>query len=108
MLALIPSADWLAPYNDAIGFWAAILTTTAYAPQVVRTWRTGGDGLSWMMLTLFGLGVTLWFVYGIAQKSEPLILANGLTGLQVLLVILLKLWHQIKAGEENRTERVKD
>ena len=95
---------WLTPSNDAIGLWAGLFTTVAYAPQVVRTWRTGGEGLSWIMLTLFALGVTLWFVYGIVQKSEPLILANGLTGVQVFLVMLLKFWHASKTFESRRTK----
>lgn len=100
MIAPIFSASWLAPYNDAIGFCAASLTTVAYAPQVVRTWRMGGAGLSWITLTLFGVGVALWFIYGIVRQSEPLILANGLTGLQVFALILLKLWHANKGLRE--------
>ena len=46
--------------TELIGFWAALLTTIAFAPQVLRTWRLGGHELS--MLSLFGAGVTLWFV----------------------------------------------
>ncbi len=90
MLALLLSLDWLIPYREAIGFWAALLTTVAFAPQVVRTWRRGAEGLSWTMLSLFGLGIGLWFLYGILRNSGPLMLANGLTGLQVLVLIALK------------------
>lgn len=82
----------LAPYNEAIGFWAAFLTTAAFAPQVIRTWRKGGDDLSWAMLMLFGLGVGLWFVYGFLRRSTPIVLANGATGLQVLLILAIKGW----------------
>jgi MtN3 and saliva related transmembrane protein len=90
MLALILWADRLAPYREAIGFWAAVLTTIAFAPQVVRTWRAGGEGLSGITLALFGLGVALWFLYGVLRMSGPLMLANGLTGVQVLFLITLK------------------
>ena len=76
--------------TEAIGTVAAILTTIAFAPQAIRTWRVGGEGLSWMMLLLFGLGVGLWFVYGVLRNSVPLILANGLTGVQVLLIFAIK------------------
>ncbi len=96
MTAVAVLVDWLAPYNEAIGFWAAALTTVAFAPQVIRTWRWGGEGLSWTMLALFGLGVTLWFIYGLLRMSGPLMLANGVTGLQVLLLIALKVWRSGK------------
>ena len=79
-------------HTEAIGFWAGILTTVAFAPQVVRTWRIGGEELSWMMLTLFATGVGLWFVYGYLLASAPLMLANGLTGAQILIILGLKLW----------------
>jgi MtN3 and saliva related transmembrane protein len=77
-------------FTEAIGNVAAILTTVAFAPQAIRTWRVGGDGLSWAMLALFGSGVGLWFVYGVLRDSEPLMLANGLTGVQVLFIFAIK------------------
>jgi MtN3 and saliva related transmembrane protein len=83
----------LRSYTEAIGFWAAVLTTIAFAPQVIQAWRTGGEGLSWLMLALFGTGVGLWFLYGLMLMSGPLITANGLTGLQILLLLALKVRH---------------
>ena len=90
--------NFLVPHQQAIGFWAGSLTTIAYAPQVVKTWKMGGHGLSWMTLALFGLGVALWFVYGIVQNSQPIIVANALTGIQVLLLIGLKTWQACKSS----------
>lgn len=66
-----------------IGFAAAALTTVAFVPQVVRTWQMGGRELSWLMLALFGTGVSLWLTYGIVRQSWPLIFGNGLTLIQV-------------------------
>ncbi len=83
--------NWLGLHTETIGFWAAVLTTVAFTPQVVRTWRMGGNELSWAMLALFGSGVGLWFVYGYLRMSGPLMLANGLTGAQVLFLLVLKL-----------------
>jgi MtN3 and saliva related transmembrane protein len=83
----------LAPaLTEAIGTVAAVLTTIAFAPQVIRTWRIGAEGLSWMMLALFGSGVGLWFVYGVLRSSAPLMLANGLTGAQIVLILGIKVW----------------
>jgi len=76
---------------ELIGFAAALLTTTAFAPQVIRTWRLGGHELSWGMLALFGAGLVLWLAYGVARGSAPLVVANGLTLIQVLAMSAVKL-----------------
>ena len=89
---------WLRLYTEGIGFWAAILTTASFAPQLVRTWRVGGEDLSGTMLTLFGTGVGLWFVYGYLRMSAPIMLANGLTGLQIILIAGLKLRRAAKTA----------
>ena len=89
-------------YTEPIGFWAAVLTTIAFAPQVIRTWKSGGDGLSWIMLALFGSGIGLWFVYGVLRALGPLMLANGLTGLQILFLVGLKIWRPAGAGGNYR------
>lgn len=96
----------LRSHTEAIGFWAGILTTVAFAPQVVRTWRVGSDGLSWMMLTFFGTGVGLWFVYGYLRMSGPIMFANGLTGLQVLVILGLKVWRAIRVVDDRESGRI--
>ena len=100
MSALMHSLSWLHSYSEAVGFWAAVLTTVAFAPQVVETWKTSGEGLSWMMLALFGSGTGLWFLYGVMRMSAPLMLANGLTGLQILFLIGLKLWFAVRRAPQ--------
>jgi MtN3 and saliva related transmembrane protein len=77
--------------SEVIGYCAGLLTTVAFLPQVIRTWRAGGQALSGLMLALFGTGVSLWFVYGCLRNSRPIMLANGLTDLQVLVILVLKL-----------------
>ena len=83
-------------YTEAIGSGAAVLTTAAFAPQLIRRWRTGGAGLSWLMLSMLGLGVWLWFLYGLLRASVPIVAANGLTGVQILFLAGLKAWHARK------------
>ena len=78
-------------YAEAAGLIGALLTTLAFLPQVLRTWRQGGEGLSYIMLALFLAGMTCWLLYGIARGSLPIILANGMTALQVLMILALKL-----------------
>jgi MtN3 and saliva related transmembrane protein len=90
---------WLVPWTETIGFWAGALTTAGFVPQLIKTWRSGGDGMSWWMLALFGTGVGLWFLYGFLRLSAPVMVANGLTELQVLAIIGLKGWRAFQSGE---------
>jgi MtN3 and saliva related transmembrane protein len=75
---------------ELLGFAAGALTTLAFVPQVVRTWRTrSAHDLSLGMLVTLTSGVTLWLVYGLAIRSAPIVVANGLTlGLMLTLVVL--------------------
>lgn len=73
-----------------LGFIAACLTTAAFFPQVLHTWKTGGRDLSWSMLSLFGTGVALWLLYGILLGVGPIILANALTVTQIALIVYFK------------------
>ncbi len=78
-------------YAEVSGLVGAILTTIAFLPQVVRTYQQGGKELSYLMLALFIAGTTSWLLYGIALGSLPIILANSVTALQVLIMLTLKL-----------------
>jgi MtN3 and saliva related transmembrane protein len=77
---------------DLIGFVAGTLTTTSFLPQVVKIWRTrSADDLSMSMFALFGTGVFLWLVYGLAVGSLPVIVANAITFALALAIVALKL-----------------
>ena len=71
---------------------AAIITTTSFLPQVYKTWKSKDTkALSLTMYITFFIGVTLWMIYGIYLNSWPMILANLITGVAVLVLIGLKL-----------------
>jgi MtN3 and saliva related transmembrane protein len=78
---------------DLLGALAGSLTTAAFVPQVVKTWksRSAGD-ISLGMLLTFCSGVFLWLLYGLLLGSWPLIAANGVTLslASVLLVLTLR------------------
>ncbi len=88
--ALPGGAEHAGEHADSIGLVAAVLTTTSFFPQVVRTWRRGCDDLSNAMLAVFAAGVLLWIVFGVASRSMPVILANVLTALQVGAILVFK------------------
>jgi len=65
---------------NAIGALAGVLTTIAFIPQVVRTWKTGSaQDISLLTYLMFSCGLLLWLVYGILLHALPIILANGVT-----------------------------
>jgi MtN3 and saliva related transmembrane protein len=80
------------PTHEIVGSLAAILTTTSFVPQVVRTIRTRDTrAISLWMYLLFSAGVALWAIYGVLLGSWPIIIANGLTFVLAASVLSLKL-----------------
>ena len=83
---------------ELIGLLAALLTTSAFLPQVLKTWKTKDvEGLSLSMYAIFLSGVLLWLVYGIMINSMPVIIANALTALSGAFLIFCKLKFRNKA-----------
>ncbi len=79
-------------YITIIGFGAAILTTIAFLPQVIKTWKTKSTrDISLGMFTLFTIGVFLWLVYGILIKSSPVIIANIFIFTFALIISIFKI-----------------
>ncbi len=75
-----------------IGLLAGTLTTLAFLPQVVKTWRSRSTGdLSFGMFAVFAGGVTLWLIYGILLGDWPIIVANALTLSLALVILAFKL-----------------
>ena len=75
-----------------LGLVAASLTTAAYVPQVLQSWRSKSTrDLSLPMLILFCSGVLLWLVYGLWVHDLPVTVANALTLVLALSLLLLKL-----------------
>ena len=76
---------------DIVGGLAGMLTTIAFIPQVVKTWRSGSaQDISLFMFLLFSSGVALWLIYGIAIQSVPVIAANSVTLLLAVSILILK------------------
>jgi MtN3 and saliva related transmembrane protein len=79
---------------EMIGYIAAFLTTIAFLPQAIQSWRTKDlSGISLGMYSLFTIGVGLWLVYGLIIEKWPLILANACTFALAISILFLKLRH---------------
>jgi MtN3 and saliva related transmembrane protein len=77
--------------TNLIGAVAGTLTTIAFVPQVLKTWRTKrADDVSMGMLLLFTTGVLLWMIYGLMTGAVPVIAANGVTVVFAIVMIVLK------------------
>jgi MtN3 and saliva related transmembrane protein len=76
---------------DALGFAAATLTTLAYLPQVIKSWkRRQVDDLSLGMLLALNVGIVLWIGYGLAIAAFPVVLANVVTLVFTAILLGLK------------------
>lgn len=63
-----------------IGSVAGMLTTIAFLPQVLKTYKSKtAKDLSLSMFLIFIAGVCLWLVYGIIRQDLPIVLANCAT-----------------------------
>ncbi len=80
-----------------MGSVAAVCTTGAFIPQIVRTWRQGGRDLSYAMLVVFLAGAALWLVYGLLTGARAVIAANAATLVLVAIALFLK-WRGEAAG----------
>jgi MtN3 and saliva related transmembrane protein len=86
-----------------IGILAGSLTTIAFLPQVLKTWRSrSAADLSTGMLLLFSGGLILWLVYGIAIRALPIILANAVTLLLTFAILLMKWRFEVRTARAGR------
>ena len=77
---------------DSIGSVAAALTTLSFVPQAFKTFQTRDvSGISLGMYTAFTLGVALWLVYGVLIGAWPIIIANAVTLVLALAILVMKL-----------------
>ena len=82
--------DFIHP--DVIGGGAAVLTTIAFLPQVIKSWRSGSTrDVSLGMFLILNTGIVLWLIYGLLLGSLPLILANTMTIFLTGTIMVLKL-----------------
>ncbi|HXB29585.1 MAG TPA: SemiSWEET transporter [Puia sp.] len=77
---------------SVIGLCAAVLTSTSFLPQALKTIRSKDtSSISLYMYILFTLGTLLWFIYGIATNDLPVWLANGFTLILASIILYFKI-----------------
>ncbi|MEM9869357.1 MAG: SemiSWEET transporter [Bacteroidota bacterium] len=80
---------------EIVGLVAATLTTSSFVPQVYKAFKNKSTkDVSLTMYTVLLVGTLLWLVYGINIQSMSVILANSITSLLAVLMLILKLKYQ--------------
>jgi MtN3 and saliva related transmembrane protein len=86
-----------------VGLIAATFTTVSLFPQLLKSWNTRSkpskDSTIARFSTLFCIGIFLWLIYGIWKLDVPMIVANTLSFLQGLIILIIQVRRlQIKPG----------
>ena len=77
---------------EFFGYFAAILTTLAFLPQLIKTLKTKkAEDVSLITLIMFLTGVFSWIIYGYKISSTPILLANIITFILNLLILIFKI-----------------
>jgi len=78
--------------NEFFGYFAAILTTLAFLPQLIKTLKTKkAEDVSLTTLIMFLTGVLSWIIYGYKISSTPILIANIITFILNLLILIFKI-----------------
>ena len=76
---------------EFFGYFAAILTTLAFLPQLIKTFKTKkAEDVSLITLIMFLTGVLSWIIYGYKISSTPILIANVITFILNLLILIFK------------------
>jgi len=74
-----------------LGYFAGFLTTVAFLPQVVKTWKSrSASDLSLGMFFVFSVGVVCWLGYGFLLQETPMIFWNAVTLVLALAILAMK------------------
>ena len=85
-----------------IGIIAGILTSISMIPQLIKIIKEKEvKNISWGMITVLLIGVTLWVFYGILKSEWPIILSNAFS---VLVNLTLLIYYFVYKEVEPKTE----
>ena len=79
---------------EFFGYIAAILTTAAFLPQLIKTLNTKkAEDVSLITLIMFISGVVSWIIYGYEISSLPILIANIITFILNLFILISKIYY---------------
>jgi 5'(3')-deoxyribonucleotidase/uncharacterized protein with PQ loop repeat len=90
----------------SIGTIAAICTTGAFVPQILKIRKQGGEDISYLMLFVYFVGVLLWLVYGLLFHAPAVIWANIVASILVSAALISKMTWTPRDGHHPRRLRL--
>ena len=79
-------------FTYVLGMVAACLTTYAFLPQAIIVIKTKNTkAISLVTYIVLNIGIILWFIYGLILGEIPIILANFVTFIFTLTILILKI-----------------
>ena len=84
-------------FVELLGVIAGTLTTISFLPQLVKIVKNkSAKDVSLLMFLMFTLGILLWLVYGILTLTLAIIIANSVTIILALSILILKIKYDRK------------
>jgi len=72
-----------------IGTMAGIFTSISMIPQLFKVIKNKDvENISWVMVAILLVGVTLWVIYGIMKDEWPIIIFNAFSVLVNLILLI--------------------
>ena len=82
---------------EFFGYFAATLTTAAFLPQLIKTLKTKkADDVSLLTLIMFLCGLVFWIIYGYSISSFPILVANIITLILNIFILISKIYYERK------------
>ncbi len=87
-----------------IGYLAGSLTTISFFPQLIKIFRNKkADEISFAMYSVITIGMILWILYGVYLKSIPIIIANTISTIATIMIMILTIiYHQGKIDDRGQ------
>lgn len=80
-----------------IGSVASALVSSSFIPQIIKGYKTKHlDDVSYLLMILISIGMSLWIVYGIEKQDLVIIGANVATIVLNMILLTLKVKYSKK------------
>ena len=86
-------------YVHYIGLTAGLLCTISFIPQVLKIYRAKkAEDISTITFAVFSIGIMMWLVYGFIKKDYPIVIANCMTIVLSLSIVIMKRIYSRNSG----------
>jgi MtN3 and saliva related transmembrane protein len=88
--------------DTILGYLAAFCTTLAFVPQALKVYKSKHTkDISIGMFSLMNIGIVLWLVYGFLITSYPIIIANAVTIIFSMYILITKIRLDVFSSDKN-------